>query len=336
VKRQDESRVVEKRILDGVDQKRAIEKQNDERLSVKRQDESRVVEKRILDGADQKRAIEKQNDERLSVKRQDESRAVAERKLDAQEGIPGTLERQRTKASRDDRTLPALPTDGALCIPLSPSPAEKAEMLALLAERGHFIERRDSLQSVKSRQTLTSDERQELRAARRQINERSRQLGELSAQLYMESVGAHGDIELLYPRDKGHPSRAREFDQIWRCGDELVIVEAKGGRNGDLKWAKATPGVEAQQGSPTDFEKVAANKKSTNTRVGAESLDSLLLRAWSERKLKFIRVWFPIRHKSASDQVVVSEYRLWDDQAEAELRRKILQLRTAAQGEDPV
>jgi hypothetical protein len=130
----------------------------------------------------------------------------------------------------------------------------------LEGERASAALQRDKLEAIldRSPEALTPAQQKDLTRLRAEVNEKSRQLGELAGESHIRAK--YGDNAVLKWPPVGKGSTSGDFDQVWQVKDangveKYVVVEAKGGSS-SLGTRKIASGQPAEQGSPEYFEEI--------------------------------------------------------------------------------
>jgi hypothetical protein len=156
----------------------------------------------------------------------------------------------------------------------------------ILGERDQYRKERDHLQSLKDANpaNFTEAQQKQLSRAIYEVNERSRQIGEIGAESYMQQK--YPGAERVYGGSES-PSRSGDFDQVWRIPgkgkngrDLYIVIEAKGGGS-PLGARRVNQGQDtASQGTREYFDEIArsmsADKKSKKAQaVGDDLADAI-------------------------------------------------------------
>jgi nucleoid-associated protein YgaU len=183
------------------------------------------------------------------------------------------------------------------------TPEARAKMEDAFKRRGEMIKQRDRLEARKKAGTLSKKDAKELSKLKGAINEQSRHLGELAAHDVMKAKGG----KLSYPKT-GKPSTKGDFDLIYKVGDEIYVVEAKGG-SGALGTRKVG-GATVQQGTSEylrDIIRTMADSPNAEAREVAAALQT----AQRTGKVKYVMVEAPIGTKAGAavlGDVKISEF----------------------------
>lgn len=204
------------------------------------------------------------------------------------------------------------------------SERQKARCESTLTSRNEAQGRRDAVlervaqergisrKDVKSKSLSTADHGT-WKAATYEVQEHSRKIGERVAanhllEHYRDANGRRP--ERLHPRpsermdkSKSHP---HEFDQVWKSGDRIVVVEAKGGQGDKNTFRKSPDGSKLQQGSRKYFNSVVNSMYRTKE---GRSLATQLRRAAKEGKVDYLSVETPIK-KDANGRGHIDTYKV--------------------------
>jgi hypothetical protein len=169
------------------------------------------------------------------------------------------------------------------------SKKQREAMEAAFKKRGSLIAERDRLEALEEAgQKLSQSDSEKLRKIYAEINEQSRQLGENAAEAVMKGRGG----KKIYPTGKPY-STSGDFDQVWKVGDEIQIIEAKGGASG-LGSRQIAQGVRAEQGTVEYAKSIAQNMAKNGATKEIRQLGDELLRAIAQGKVKYVLVRAPI------------------------------------------
>jgi hypothetical protein len=186
-------------------------------------------------------------------------------------------------------------------------PADMRQDFAnVLADREEARKVRDQLLDEQDQHRLLDrhDER-ELASTRYEVNDASRELGEMAGEAFMDT--RFPGSEKIYPPD-GAPSRSGDFDQVWKARDEngreiLVVIEAKGG-SADLGGRTLADGTYAQQGSAAYFDRIVEVMRQTPG--GADTADQIAwARTWDT--VHYFEVRAPIKESSTTGAVSMGD-----------------------------
>jgi hypothetical protein len=139
---------------------------------------------------------------------------------------------------------------------------------------------------------------------RAEINDASRQVGETAADDVMRAKGG----KLKYPLNKTH-STAGDFDRVYEVGDELWVVEVKGG-GGALGTRAVGGGVRAEQGTSEYLDSVIEAMSGSSSQEAFEAA-MVLQEARTAGKVRYLSVRAPIgttAGQSALKDVQIGEF----------------------------
>jgi hypothetical protein len=197
----------------------------------------------------------------------------------------------------------------------------------LLGERDNFRQERDRLQNLKETNPahFTPEQQKQLSRALYEINERSRQIGEIGAESY---------IRQRYPADKypgvkrvyGGPdstSRSGDFDQVWRIpgqgkdGKDLyIVIESKGGASplGTRRVGKET----ASQGTKEYFDEITRLMRTDESSPEARETGRKLTSAKRDDNVQYLEIRTGINNDNQGNSVLgnvnVKEFDISDPQ----------------------
>jgi hypothetical protein len=168
----------------------------------------------------------------------------------------------------------ALPSSGSTALTANGRPVTFADLRQKLdAAQQRYEIARKNYDEAKTQGLPKS----QIDALRTQLNNASRDLGELGAEAYVASrYPGPPPPELLYPPD-GATSRSGDFDRVYRVADGYghtrIVVEAKG-NSAQLQDRQVAKGERADQGTATYLdsviEEMRTNKNPDLKRVGRE------------------------------------------------------------------
>jgi osmotically-inducible protein OsmY len=188
------------------------------------------------------------------------------------------------------------------------SSSEKPQ--TLLKDRDQYRQERDRLQSLKDTNpaNFTEAQQKQLSRAIYEVNERSRQIGEIGAQSYMQQK--HPGAERVYGGSES-PSRSGDFDQVWRIpgkgqngGDLYVVIEAKGGGS-PLGTRRVNKGRQtASQGTREYFDEIARSMSADKKSKKAQEVGDDLADARARGDIQYLEVRTRIDNDNQGNSVI--------------------------------
>jgi hypothetical protein len=182
---------------------------------------------------------------------------------------------------------------------------QQGAMKAAFEKRAKLIAERDRLEALDEAGKLGDKGGERLRKLYGEVNEESRQLGENAAAGVMTNKGG----KKLYPLGKPY-STAGDFDQVWQVGNELYIVEAKGGSSG-LGSRALKSGAHAEQGTREYAMSVAENMARNGATKEIRALGDRMRDLIKSGKIKYVLVRAPVGEEAGRAvlrDVQVSEF----------------------------
>ena len=186
--------------------------------------------------------------------------------------------------------------------------AVRADFEQVLAEREEARQTRNEINAQP--RPLEEHDSRELSTTRYEVNESSRELGDMAGQAFIDRnfPGA----ESIYP-PPGAPSRSGDFDQVWKATDAngntvWVVIEAKGGSS-DLGGRTLADGTFAQQGSAAYFDRII--EVMSQSPDGARVADDLAAaRVWDA--VRYFEVRAPLGEQAGQTVLKPLESREFD------------------------
>ncbi len=136
---------------------------------------------------------------------------------------------------------------------------------------------------------LTKAETEQMYMALQKMNDQSRLIGEHGAESAIKT--RYADPELVYG-GPGAASKSGDFDQVWKAGDQYIVVEAKGG-SAPLGSRRVSNQV-ASQGTREYFEEIVRLMSKSKNPETAKLADELT-EAMKAGKVTYLEARTPIR-----------------------------------------